>query len=42
MAEFYCTWAPYKVSVNIVFSNAVNKFAFQNVVAFIPNFILIK
>ena len=37
----FCTWTLYKVSVNIVFSNTVKKFAFQNVVAFIPNFILI-
>ena len=37
MAEFYCTWTLYKVSVNTVFSNTVKKFAFQNIVAFIPN-----
>ena len=41
MAEFYCTWTLYKVSVNIVFSKTVKKFAFQNVVAFIDwNFAL--
>ena len=38
MAEFYCTWTLYKVSVNIVFSNSAKQFAFQNIVSFIPNF----